>query len=81
MDLPMELRNINPGACPDPPPLSPGPPGKSTKLNMTSVQEALKLTGGNKAKAARYLEVGRATLYRFLDRFPHALDGMDTLNN
>ncbi len=77
MDLPMELRNINPGACPEPPLLSPVPTGKSTKLNMTSVQEALKLTGGNKAKAARYLGVGRATLYRFLDRFPHALDGMN----
>ena len=77
MDLPMELRNIDPGTCPELPPLSSGPTGKSTKLNMTSVQEALKLTGGNKAKAARYLGVGRATLYRFLDRFPHALDGIN----
>ena len=79
MDLPMELRDISPNTCPDP--VLPGPApsrGKSTKLNLTSVQEALKLTGGNKAKAARYLGVGRATLYRFLDKFPQALDGINT---
>ncbi|RLB80067.1 MAG: hypothetical protein DRH15_08030, partial [Deltaproteobacteria bacterium] len=32
--------------------------------------QALKQTGGNKAKAARLLGVGRATLYRFLSDFP-----------
>ena len=35
---------------------------------------ALKKTGGNKAKAARILGVGRATLYRFLDKNPDAKD-------
>lgn len=76
MDLPMELRNMDPDACLEPAkPLT--TPGKSSKLNITSVQEALKLTGGNKAKAARYLGVGRATLYRFLDKFPQALDGLN----
>lgn len=77
MDLPMELRNLDPSACADPssPPVS---NGKSTKLNVALVQEALKITGGNKAKAARYLGVGRATLYRFLDKFPHSLNGMNT---
>lgn len=44
------------------------------KLDIDSVKRALKLTGGNKAKAARYLKVGRATLYRFIERFPEAAD-------
>ena len=36
------------------------------KLTSGAVEEALRRTGGNKAKAARILGVGRATLYRFL---------------
>ncbi len=44
------------------------------KLNADSVKKALEITGGNKAKAARYLGVGRATLYRFLNRYPEAAD-------
>ncbi len=32
----------------------------------------LKKTGGNKAKAAKLLGVGRATLYRFLNEYPEA---------
>ncbi|MBF0411652.1 MAG: sigma 54-interacting transcriptional regulator [Desulfamplus sp.] len=44
------------------------------KLDADSVKRALKITGGNKAKAARYLKVGRATLYRFIERFPEAAD-------
>ncbi len=39
---------------------------RSGKLDIESVQTALKTTGGNKAKAAKVLGVGRATLYRFL---------------
>ncbi len=42
------------------------------KLDKDSVKRALEITGGNKAKAARYLRVGRATLYRFIERFPEA---------
>lgn len=44
--------------------------GPALKLNRQAVQDALVRTGGNKAKAARYLGVGRATLYRFLDNYP-----------
>jgi PAS domain S-box-containing protein len=40
------------------------------KLDPESVQAALTRSGGNKAKAARLLGVGRATLYRFLEDFP-----------
>ncbi len=38
------------------------------KLDIESVKTAIRKTGGNKSKAARVLGVGRATLYRFLDR-------------
>jgi len=37
----------------------------------------LEKTGHNKAKAARLLGVGRATLYRFLNEFPDALPEME----
>ncbi|MBF0202772.1 MAG: helix-turn-helix domain-containing protein [Desulfamplus sp.] len=46
----------------------------SGKLDADIVKKALEITGGNKAKAARYLKVGRATLYRFLERFPESAD-------
>lgn len=48
----------------------------SRKLDIFSVQSALKKTGGNKAKAARYLGVGRATLYRFLGDYPVVLKSL-----
>jgi transcriptional regulator of acetoin/glycerol metabolism len=57
-DLPLELKE------------SRSPRGPNRKLNSEMVREALRLTGGNKAKAARHLGVGRATLYRFLEDFP-----------
>ena len=62
-DLPMELKDqsiIGP-SC-----------GASRKLNVENVKTALRKTGGNKAKAARNLGVGRATLYRFLAAHPEA---------
>ena len=37
------------------------------KLNIETVKAALTKTGGNKSKAAKFLGIGRATLYRFLD--------------
>ena len=44
--------------------------GPSKKLDPESVKSALVKTGGNKAKAAKLLGVGRATLYRFLGEYP-----------
>ncbi len=40
--------------------------GRPGVLNTGKVQEALSRSGGNRSLAARYLGVGRATLYRFL---------------
>ena len=56
-DLPMELKDLS---------LLGPSRGASRKLNVENVKIALIKTGGNKAKAARILGVGRATLYRFL---------------
>jgi DNA-binding NtrC family response regulator len=56
-DLPMELKDLS---------LFGPSRGASRKLNVENVKIALIKTGGNKAKAARILGVGRATLYRFL---------------
>ena len=47
-------------------PKSPGKAGRKPKLTADAVEQAMVKTGGNKAKAARYLGVGRATLYNFL---------------
>ena len=63
-DLPMELKSIK---------VSSSRRGPSRKLMADIVKDALKKTGGNKAKAARILNVGRATLYRFLDAHPELL--------
>jgi transcriptional regulator with PAS, ATPase and Fis domain len=63
-DLPMELQEQ----------YHPQPSrGPARKLNTESVASALRKTGGNKAKAARLLGVGRATLYRFLAEHPDIL--------
>jgi PAS domain S-box-containing protein len=60
-DLPIELReaaNL---------PVRRGP---NRKLDQEAVKAALVRTGGNKARAAMSLGVGRATLYRFLNDYP-----------
>jgi sigma-54 dependent transcriptional regulator, acetoin dehydrogenase operon transcriptional activator AcoR len=56
-DLPLELRKENSPASGH---------GPARKLNKEIVLAALQQSGGNRAKAARILGVGRATLYRFL---------------
>lgn len=62
-DLPIELKDHS---------IPVSSRGASRKLNMEDVKTALIKTGGNKAKAARILGVGRATLYRFLAGHPDA---------
>ncbi|SPD72083.1 Sigma-54 interaction domain protein [uncultured Desulfobacterium sp.] len=64
--LPAEVENFNGGR-----PAS----GHARKLDAKRVLEALNKAGGNKAKAARLLTVGRATLYRFLADNPEVADG------
>lgn len=63
-DLPLELRRFHNPAIRR---------GPNRKLDSRSVQQALRKTGGNKARAARELGVGRATLYRFISEHPEAL--------
>lgn len=65
-DLPLELREFR---------LEKPKRGPTRKLDAISVKEALVKTGGNKAKAAKVLGVGRATLYRFLGDHPEAAAG------
>jgi len=59
-DLPMELINFKKRFIKR---------GPSRKLDIETVKNALARTGGNKAKAARTLGVGRATLYRFFENY------------
>jgi len=61
-DLPMELKEFI---------VEKPRRGPSRKLDAAMVKAALTKTGGNKAKAAKLLGVGRATLYRFLGSQPH----------
>ncbi len=49
------------------------------KLDTESVRVAIEKTGGNKSKAARLLGVGRATLYRFLERHSDIKEFADQL--
>ena len=60
-DLPLELQPVNKNQPRR---------GPALKLDADSVSQALIAAGGNKAKAARMLGVGRATLYRFLTDHP-----------
>ncbi len=51
---------------------------RSRKLDKSKVRRALLKSGGNKAKAARLLGVGRATLYRFLADNPQLLSEVES---
>jgi len=58
------------------PPVSvhtPGKSGRKPKLTPEMVERALERAGGNKAKAARILGVGRATLYNFMNEHSREL--------
>ena len=67
-DLPLEIRRRAPDA------LKRGP---IRKLDVAKVRAALRKTNGNKVQCAKLLGVGRATLYRFLNDYPHTLDGLE----
>lgn len=45
-----------------------GKRGRKEKLNLETVIDVLEKTGGNKVRAAQLLGVGRATLYRFMNK-------------
>ncbi|MBU0995068.1 MAG: sigma 54-interacting transcriptional regulator [Proteobacteria bacterium] len=47
--------------------------GPSRKLDVDTVISVLEKTGGNKAKAAKLIGVGRATLYRFISEHPEVV--------
>jgi len=55
--------------------------GLLRKLDRSQVEAAIKKTGGNKAKAARLLNVGRATLYRFLNDHPRVQKSIRAYGN
>ncbi|MDL2269124.1 sigma 54-interacting transcriptional regulator [Desulfosarcina sp. OttesenSCG-928-A07] len=63
-DLPIELKRLV---------VPKAKRGPVRKLDPEKVVAALAKTGGNKARAAKVLGVGRATLYRFLADYPGAL--------
>ncbi|MFP4159363.1 MAG: sigma-54 interaction domain-containing protein [Desulfobacterales bacterium] len=63
-DLPAELRAHQPSVRRR---------GPDKKLDVETVRTALQKTAGNKVRAAKMLEVGRATLYRFIREFPEAV--------
>ncbi len=63
-DLPLELtRNLDKKSR----------RGPYRKLDAESVKSTLIKTGGNKARAAKILDVGRATLYRFIHEHPEVV--------
>jgi DNA-binding NtrC family response regulator len=76
--LPPEITGpLSPLALHAAPPTEPGKVGRKPKLARESVAAALARAGGNKAKAARMLGVGRATLYNFLKDHADVVPDLD----
>jgi PAS domain S-box-containing protein len=65
--LPPEITSAVPQAAEDNRPDGTKKAGRKPKLSQQAVEHALEKSGGNKAKAARMLGVGRATLYNFIN--------------
>ena len=53
--------------------------GRKPILDREAIIEALITTGGNKAKAARLMGVGRATLYNYLQKYPEIMDEIPSM--
>jgi len=73
-NLPPEIRSKAPEGTSRPEPASPLALDDNTivplaELERRAIAHALKVTGGNVTRAARALGIGRATMYRKLDRF------------
>jgi DNA-binding NtrC family response regulator len=67
-DLPEGIRGIPPPAAESP--LIPAPPSTSLKAyELEAIRNALKLSAGNRRRAAQILQIGEATLYRKLKEF------------
>ena len=75
-NLPREIPLENPVPAPAAPGSVPPANGllekgnRKTKLNRENVGKAMAMAGGNKVKAAKLLNVGRATLNRFFKDNP-----------
>jgi len=73
-NLPPEIRSGAPDATGRPEPVAPLAMEGDTivplaELERRAIAHALRVTGGNVTRAARALGIGRATMYRKLDRF------------
>jgi len=74
-NLPAEVRALAPATTPSRPAPAPTPQLDDdeivplAELERRAIAHALRVTGGNVTRAARALGIGRATMYRKLDRF------------